>query len=81
MECMGQLEEFLHDETHGLPLLVKAGLVHVQFETIHPFLDGNGRVLAVSSSLFYSVHEGLFTNRFSTSACSSKRIGSTITIF
>jgi Fic family protein len=44
MECMGQLEEFLHDETHGLPLLVKAGLVHVQFETIHPFLDGNGRL-------------------------------------
>src|SRR2546422_24289 len=43
-ECMGQLEEFLHDETHGLPLLVKAGLVHVQFETIHPFLDGNGRL-------------------------------------
>jgi Fic family protein len=44
MEFMGQLEEFLHDETHGLPLLVKAGLVHVQFETIHPFLDGNGRL-------------------------------------
>jgi len=44
MECMGQLELFLHEENPGLPLLIKAGLVHVQFETIHPFLDGNGRL-------------------------------------
>jgi Fic family protein len=44
MECMGALELFLHDERPGLPLLIKAGLVHVQFETIHPFLDGNGRL-------------------------------------
>ncbi|HME68423.1 MAG TPA: Fic family protein, partial [Myxococcota bacterium] len=38
------LERFLHDDTSGLPVLVRAGLAHVQFETIHPFLDGNGRV-------------------------------------
>ena len=44
MECMGALEKFLHREHEGLPLLVKAALVHVQFETIHPFLDGNGRL-------------------------------------
>ncbi len=44
MECMGELEKFLHDETTGLPPLLKAGLAHVQFETIHPFLDGNGRL-------------------------------------
>ncbi len=44
IECMGQLELFLHEDKHGLPLLIKAGLVHVQFETIHPFLDGNGRL-------------------------------------
>ena len=44
MECMGQLELFLHEERPDLPLLVKAGLVHVQFETVHPFLDGNGRL-------------------------------------
>lgn len=44
MECMGQVELFLHDDKQGLPLLIKAGLVHVQFETIHPFLDGNGRL-------------------------------------
>ena len=41
--CMSALERFLHDETDGLPILVRAGLAHVQFETIHPFLDGNGR--------------------------------------
>ena len=44
MECLDSLEHFLHDEKKKLPLLVEAGLVHVQFETIHPFLDGNGRL-------------------------------------
>ena len=44
MECLNRLEHFLHDDKHGLPLLVEAGLVHVQFESIHPFLDGNGRL-------------------------------------
>jgi Fic family protein len=44
LESMGALEKFLHDERHPLPLLVKAALAHVQFETIHPFLDGNGRL-------------------------------------
>jgi Fic family protein len=41
---MGALEKFLHREDEDLPILVKAALVHVQFETIHPFLDGNGRL-------------------------------------
>ncbi len=40
---MGQLDRWLHARD-GLPPLVKAGLAHVQFETIHPFLDGNGRI-------------------------------------
>ncbi len=44
MECLDSLERFLHDEKHKLPVLVEAGLVHVQFESIHPFLDGNGRL-------------------------------------
>jgi Fic family protein len=42
-DCMAKLERFLHAEDDGLPVLVRAGLAHVQFETIHPFL-GNGRV-------------------------------------
>ena len=42
--CMGALEQFLHDDTLALPVLLKAALAHVQFETIHPFLDGNGRL-------------------------------------
>ena len=43
-DCMGALERFLRAENPALPVLVRAGLAHVQFETIHPFLDGNGRV-------------------------------------
>lgn len=42
--CMGALEKFLHDDPVRTPTLLKAALSHVQFETIHPFLDGNGRV-------------------------------------
>lgn len=42
IDCMNALELFLHDE--NVPLLIKAALSHVQLETIHPFLDGNGRV-------------------------------------
>ena len=43
-DSMSRLESFLHDSTDGFPALVRSGLAHVQFETIHPFLDGNGRV-------------------------------------
>ena len=43
-DCMTAFERFLHAEEDGLPVLLRAGLAHVQFETIHPFLDGNGRV-------------------------------------
>jgi Fic family protein len=43
-DCMGRLELFLHEERRDLPVLVQAALAHVQFESIHPFLDGNGRI-------------------------------------
>jgi Fic family protein len=46
-ECMGQLELFIHGGTqaeHSLPVLVRTALAHAQFERIHPFLDGNGRL-------------------------------------
>ncbi|MBD1902697.1 Fic family protein [Trichocoleus sp. DQ-A3] len=42
-QALGNLEKFLHDTT-SLPVLIQCGLAHAQFETIHPFLDGNGRI-------------------------------------
>lgn len=44
MECLDQLEKYLHVEERPYASLIDAGLIHVQFETIHPFLDGNGRI-------------------------------------
>jgi Fic family protein len=41
---MADLEQFLHADDDALPVLIRAGIAHLQFETIHPFLDGNGRV-------------------------------------
>jgi Fic family protein len=62
-ECMGAFERFLHDESSELPVLIRAGLAHVQFETIHPFLDGNGRIgrLLITFLLCHSgvLHEPL----------------------
>ena len=44
MDLMGDLEQFLHSADPGIPPLLRAGYAHVQFETIHPFADGNGRI-------------------------------------
>ncbi len=54
-DCMGALERFLHARDDRLPILARAGMAHVQFETIHPFLDGNGRVgrLLISFLLYH----------------------------
>ncbi len=43
-ELMGNLESFLHNDQIDVPVLIRAGIAHYQFETIHPFLDGNGRI-------------------------------------
>jgi len=53
--CMADLERFIHDSEQPYPTLIKAALAHVQFETIHPFLDGNGRLgrLLISFILHY----------------------------
>lgn len=56
-EALGRLETFLHSE-HGLPPLIESGLAHAQFETIHPFLDGNGRVGRLLVT-FLLVHRGI----------------------
>ena len=56
--CMGALEKFLHNEPVKTATLIKAALVHVQFETIHPFLDGNGRLGRLLIALILSA-EGL----------------------
>jgi len=54
-DLMSDMEAFLHEDESGLPVIVKAGLVHVQFETIHPFLDGNGRLGRLLITLY--LHE------------------------
>ncbi|HZP40269.1 MAG TPA: Fic family protein, partial [Candidatus Binatia bacterium] len=57
-ELMAALERFLHGEPEDTPPLVKAGLAHVQFESIHPFLDGNGRIGRLLIALLL-VHDGV----------------------
>ena len=44
MDCLSDFENFLYEKKSKLPALIRAGIAHVQFETIHPFLDGNGRL-------------------------------------
>ena len=79
MECLDSFERFLHDEKYVLPVLVEAGLVHVQFETIHPFLDGNGRLGRLLITLLRCSREA-YVSRFCTSASTSKQTVTVITI-
>jgi Fic family protein len=55
MECLGEWERFLHDRS--LPPLIQAALLHSQFEAIHPFLDGNGRMGRLLITLFLVARE------------------------
>ncbi len=57
-DCMYDLEKFLHGQDPGIDPLLRAGIAHLQFETIHPFLDGNGRVGRLLITLLLC-HDGL----------------------
>jgi Fic family protein len=57
--CLDAFERFMHENEYRLPPLIKAGLLHVQFETIHPFLDGNGRIGRLLVTLYLCVHDVL----------------------
>src|SRR5690606_9743653 len=57
--CLTALEAFMHEDQSRLPAIIKAGLLHVQFETIHPFLDGNGRIGRLLVTLYLCVHGAL----------------------
>jgi Fic family protein len=57
--CLDHFECFIHEDASRLPPLIKAGLLHVQFETLHPFLDGNGRIGRLLITLYLCVQDVL----------------------
>jgi Fic family protein len=63
MTALDNFERFLHDEYGHTPPIIKAGLAHAQFETVHPFLDGNGRIGRLLINLLFVV-DGVLTQPF-----------------
>ena len=59
-EGLSDLEKFIHDDKQEMSTILKAGLVHIQFETLHPFLDGNGRVGRLLIILLF-ISEGMLS--------------------